>query len=189
MALFGYTLDWKILATILSILVVFVFLLYRLFQYIGQSRKSLDRFLKKHFVEVLPHAAISDSMGGWIYCDFLALNQDGIHVIGYMDYPGILFGAEKIDQWTQVLGSKSFRFENPLHLNRMFMNEIARISSDVPLKGVLVFSDQGSFPRGKPEDVYLFREFRDKFTASDKRNIPDPLLREWNSLKEYMSKQ
>ena len=188
MTVAGFVVDWKILLLLTIAVLLLAFILYKLICHVIRRNKSLDRFLRKHFHDVIPHAELPDSMGGNIFADFLALNADGIYVIHYRDYPGILFGGEKLDQWTQVIGSKSYRFDNPLYHNQLFLNEVGRLVQGVPVTGVLVFSDQGDFPRARPDGVFLCREFRESFVRQGDVPIPGGYFEQWSKLKALLSR-
>ena len=55
-----------------------------------------------------------DGLGNYFNIDRLIMRHDGISLLLVKQYPGSIFCAEDIDEWTQMLAGKSYRFKNPL---------------------------------------------------------------------------
>ena len=74
-------------------------------------------------------------------------------VIAYKPYVGNIYCAERIAEWTQVIGQKSFKFENPLFELDNQLTALTLALGNVPLKGYLFFSHSAVFPKGHPDSV------------------------------------
>lgn len=94
-----------------------------------------------------------DGLDGYYHIDRLALTSAGILLIAYKAYGGNIFCAEKISEWTQVVGQKSFKFENPLFELENQLTAIRSIVGNVPIEGYLFFSHSARFPKGHPKNV------------------------------------
>ena len=101
-------------------------------------------------------------------CDFvidrLALTRDSIILINYKRYAGRIYCAERIAEWTQVVGQKSFKFENPLFELENQMTSLRLVTGNVAVHGYLFFNHGATFPKGHPPTI-LFPD-----------NIPESLL-------------
>ena len=54
-----------------------------------------------------------DGLGDYYTVDRLVLRKDGISLLVFKQYPGSIFCADDIDEWTQLLVVKSYRFRSP----------------------------------------------------------------------------
>ncbi|QEL65719.1 hypothetical protein OTERR_22430 [Oryzomicrobium terrae] len=54
---------------------------------------------------------------GTTQIDHVIVSRYGLFVVETKNMAGWIFGDAKTPQWTQVLGGKKFRFQNPLHQN------------------------------------------------------------------------
>ena len=74
----------------------------------------IQHCLNKIGTEQIRDLVCPDGLEGHYNIDRLALTRDAILVISYKPYIGNIYCAERISEWTQVIGQKSFKFENPL---------------------------------------------------------------------------
>jgi hypothetical protein len=120
----------------------------------GQLReRRMRRHIEQCGLDFVKNAVLPDGMDGVTHIDYLLLTPTGIVVADLKRYQGILFGAEHIDQWTQVLGQKSFKFANPLFKNEL---DVMAVKAQVPstnVTGRVIFSEEGDFPKGIPTGV------------------------------------
>ncbi|MDH3452787.1 MAG: NERD domain-containing protein, partial [Gammaproteobacteria bacterium] len=82
-------------------------------------RKYLDarrirRAVRSLGAKVASDVAIPDGVEGTAYIDYLVMTPKYLLVVLVRRYPGAIFGAEKIEQWAQVMREGSFKFANPL---------------------------------------------------------------------------
>lgn len=112
-------------------------------------RKVLHQLGSEHLQQVI----LPDGLGGEIQIDYLVRMPDRLLVIDLKDMRGVLFGGEQIEAWTQIVERRSYRFPNPLHDNRLRCQAVRELVDGVAVVGRVVFTSQGSFPRGVPEGV------------------------------------
>ena len=102
---------------------------------------------------------IPDGRGGLTQIDHLFLADNGIHVVETKNYRGRIFGGAREKTWTQKIGRKSVRTNNPLRQNWGHTKAVeALVGADVPVHGAVVFGQAAQFPKGMPEGVMWPRE-------------------------------
>jgi hypothetical protein len=124
-----------------------------------------------------------DGVGGQYKVDLLILRPDGISVLMYMRYEGNIFCGENIDQWTQLLGGKSYSFTNPL---MMLDYQVAAVKALVPgidVDGYLFFDHRAYFPKGKAERVIQLDNMPDSLLKRGERP-DDKLMSVWKKLRQ-----
>lgn len=115
----------------------------------GQMRRALKHLGATYLKDVL----IPDGLGGEIQLDYVVRLPDKVLVIDLKDMHGVLFGAEQIEEWTQIVERRSYRFSNPLYDNRTRCHAVAELIKPIEVVGRVVFTDAGEFPRGRPPGV------------------------------------
>lgn len=123
----------------------------------------LHRRLCKLGRDVLHGVLLDDGMDGKTSIDYLILRPEGVLMIELKPYRGVIFGGKDIDQWTQVIGARSFKFPNPLHKQQNDALAVKAAARGVPVTGRLLFTGESQFPKGIPDSVLnpeaLFEEF------------------------------
>ena len=104
-----------------------------------------------------------DGLDGYYTIDRLALVQDAILLIAYKPYGGNIYCSERIAEWTQVIGQKSFKFENPLFELDNQLTALKLLSGGVPIQGFLFFDHNAEFPKGHPHMVLHPENIPDRF--------------------------
>ncbi len=107
-----------------------------------------------------------DGLDGHHVIERLALASDSILVIAYKRFSGKIYCAEQIDEWTQMIGQKSFKFANPLFELEYQLTSLRLQSGSENIEGFIFFDASATFPKGHPENVW------------HPGNIPPSLLRE-----------
>ncbi|HKK05843.1 MAG TPA: nuclease-related domain-containing protein [Gammaproteobacteria bacterium] len=117
--------------------------------------RRMRRVIERCGLDFVKDVMLPDGMDGITHIDYLLLRPDTIVVADLKRYQGILFGAEHIDQWTQLVGQKSFKFPNPLFKNELDVMAVKAQVPAAPITGRVIFSDEGSFPKGIPAGVSM----------------------------------
>ena len=113
----------------------------------------IERSLNRIGVEQIRNFVCPDGLDGHYSFDRLALTPEAIVMVVYKPYIGNIYCAERISEWTQVIGQKSFKFENPLFELENQLTALRQITDKVELRGLLVFSHSAIFPKGHPDSV------------------------------------
>lgn len=141
----------------------------------------LNRRLRRLGQDALEGVLVDNGLDGTTWIDYLLLRPEGIVLLELKAYRGLIFGAEAIDNWTQVLGTRSFKFPNPLTKHRNDLLAVRALVPDVPVFGRLVFSGGSEFPKGIPQGVVSLDMLWEEFGAPS--GDVDPALRAaWSHL-------
>ncbi len=117
------------------------------------ERRRIRRALRRLSLDVIEDALVPDGVGGTRHIDRLLLTRRGVLALDLRPYPGKLFGAERIEYWTQVTRGGSFRFANPLPEVRLTLQVLRPLLPGVPLQGRVVFTGEGWFAGEAPPGV------------------------------------
>lgn len=139
-------------------------------------------YLNQLGIKQVSNLQCPDGLGHYFTIDRLILRHDGITLLVFKRYPGKIFCADQIHDWTQMLGNKSYRFENPLYdLN----NQIKAVSScvpNVPVNGFLFFDHLAEFPKGHPDSVFHLKNIPEELKSSKKNEVAPAVMSAWKSL-------
>lgn len=114
---------------------------------------QIQRCLDQIGGEQIRDLKCADGLDGYYTIDRLALTDDAILLISYKPFGGIIYCAERISEWTQVIGQKSFKFDNPLFELENQLTSLRLLTGSAPLRGYLFFNRRAVFPKGHPDAV------------------------------------
>lgn len=109
----------------------------------------LEPFVEEEVKRII----IPDGVGGVIEIEHLILLEQGFLVIDTYPIAGNLFGADNIEQWTQIMEGRSYKFINPLHRIQLSRQALKLLAPDIPIFYRVIFSADADFPKGKPAHV------------------------------------
>jgi hypothetical protein len=135
--------------------------------------------------EQIRNLVCADGLDGFYSIDRLALIRDCILLISYKPHIGNIYCAERISEWTQVIGRQSFKFENPLFELENQLIALKLIVDNVPLRGFLFFSNSAVFPKGHPQSVLQPDGIPKKFLRAQVEPAKDDVRAAWEQLKAY----
>jgi len=94
---------------------------------------------------------------GTTQVDHILVSRFGVFVIETKDYKGWIFANAKQANWTQVLFTRKFRFQNPIFQNLRHVRAVQElldfISPDV-IQSVVVFTGEAEFKTEVPHGVF-----------------------------------
>ena len=124
-----------------------------------------------------------DGLGHHFIIDQLILRQDGISLLSYKRYPGKIYCADDIDQWTQMLGQKSYRFSNPLYDLDCQIKAVSECVPNIQVDGYLFFDHLAEFPKGRPDRVLQLDQIPDKLRSTKKVKVDKTVMTAWKKLR------
>ena len=119
----------------------------------GLREWRTGRALNRIGSEQIRDFVCADGLDGQYRLERLALTSDAILLINYKPYVGNIYCAERISEWTQVVGRQSFKFANPLFELENQLTALKLAVGNIPLRGYLLFSHSAVFPKGHPQAV------------------------------------
>ena len=133
--------------------------------------------------EVLADAVLPDGLGHDTRVDYLVRSERGVTVVAVRRYPGVIFAAENMELWVQVLKDGSHKFANPLPGLRRQVAAVRTLVPNVPVDGVLLFAQGSRFPKGKPREVVTLAELREQQRVAATAALSPELERGWERLR------
>lgn len=172
-----------VLYTAVALLVVAVILIInrRKINHIWLNVKTRYK-LKRLGYKQISNFQCPDGLGHYFTIDRLILRHDGITLVVSKQYPGKIFCADNIDDWTQMLGLKSYRFKNPLDDLDYQIKAISALIPGVPVNGFLFFDHQATFPKGHPERVIYLDKIPDELKRSNNVKVETSVMSAWKQL-------
>jgi len=158
-------------------------LLYPWFQ-----RRRADRRVRASIRRLgktaLGDVTVDNGMDGFVFIDFLVLTPAEILVVTLMNTRGIIFGGEKIDNWARVVGRRTYKFPNPLEASQERVLAVKYHVPGVEVRGLVLFTEGCTFPKGKPEGVMLPQEITTTMEQWEQVTIPTGLQTAWDRIND-----
>jgi hypothetical protein len=143
----------------------------------------MQRCLKRIGIEQIRDLVCPDGLDGHYRIDRLALIPDAILLIAYKPYVGNIYCAERIAEWTQVVGQKSFKFANPLFELENQVTALTLALGSIPLRSCLLFSNSAVFPKGHPESVLQPETIPPQYRRDPHAPVNEEVRAAWEHLK------
>lgn len=130
-----------------------------------------------------------DGLGHYFNIDRLLLRQEGISLLIYKKYPGKIFCADRIDEWTQMLGQKSYNFKNPLFDLEYQIKALSTYFPGIDINGYLFFDHNAEFPKGHPERIIHPQQVPQELNCNDPSEVAPHVLEAWERFKAKTDKK
>jgi len=131
----------------------------------GTPEYQMHLILKPYILDEVKEIIIPDGIGGLLEVEHLILMDQGLLLIQTYPMSGNLFGAETIDQWSQIIDGRSYKFSNPLRHIRTSRQAIMALSPNVPVFCRIIFNANSVFPKGKPDEVSVINSLVEDMQA------------------------
>lgn len=176
--------PWFVPPAAAAALVLFLLLLWWLYPKLRRWRvhQNIRRRVARMGDALIGNVQLPDAVDGQLHIDYLVLQGERILVVDVKRYDGLIYGGEKIDQWTQVVHRKNFRFRNPLAKLQHRVHAVQAVVPDVQVDGVVLFAGNGHFPKRVPEGVLTLGDIPRK---KRKAPVSERMRPVWDRLKEY----
>jgi len=157
------------------------------------THKVIDSLGVKYFRDVV----LPDGIDGLVFIDYLLLVPNGFVVLSAQHSAGHLFGGETVDQWSQVINNKTYKFDNPLYANQSACQAVQwnlqhhaelenlSVGTQCQIHNRVTFSSAGNFPKGIPENVSMIDELKISLSPLLNDNtIDESLQNAWEVLQK-----
>lgn len=152
-----------------------------------QYTRQVNKLIRDLSHAELRQVLVPDSVDGEVWIDCLLLTDGGLLVLDIRDYTGKLFGGESINQWTQMIGVKSHKFDNPLLELPARVHAVQALVGDIPVTGQVVFTRRGDFPKGQPRGVCMVDEVYERLSNFLRPALPEDKLRQaWSKIEKVV---
>jgi len=169
------------IALTLTALAIVVFLSRRKIKHSWLNVKI--RYCLNHLgVKQISNIQWPDGLGDYFNIDRLIMRHDGITLLIFKRYPGKIFCADHIDDWTQMLGQKSYRFKNPIPDLDYQVKAISAAIPDVPVNGFLFFDHMAEFPKGQPDRVIQLNKIPEELKRNKQHEVEVSVKSAWKKL-------
>jgi hypothetical protein len=106
---------------------------------------------------------------GEILIDHLVLTSNGLLILEVKDVQGIVFGGDKLQEWSVINKQRRFTFPNPQPALYDRIAAVRQIVRGVPVAGRILFLDGAEFTKGVPDLVTNLSELVKEFGEPDKK--------------------
>lgn len=152
---------------LLPILLIVLLLLWLFVR--GRQRRalSLARVLGTIAFERIENLVIPSADEGEIQIEHLVLTARGLLIVDVKDVTGVVFGSDKMQDWTVISDDRRFTFANPQPALHDRIAAVRQIVRQVPVAGRIVFLDGANFTKGVPGLVSSLGGLLDEFVEKD----------------------
>lgn len=164
-------------------------LLILIAKYRRRSRYRIKKVLKPLSRAEMKNIIIPDGVGGMLEIEHLILMDQGLLLLEISSINGHIFGAENINQWTQIVDGRSYKFANPLQHIHTTRQALMSLVPNVPIHYRIIFSAEASFPKGKPDQVSVLNSLsKDMKSIESGPLMVAPLQQAWERIKRVARK-
>lgn len=143
---------------------------------------KVRRYLGHLGIKQLSDVKWPDGLDHYFTIDRLIMRNDGISILMYMRYPGKIFCADNIEEWTQMIGQRSYPFKNPFSELNYQINALSESVPDIPVNGYVFFDFLSEFPKGHPDRVIHYKEIPKGLKRDKENNAQKNVLAAWEKL-------
>ena len=122
------------------------------------GEECVAKLLDRQGYEALHDVIIDDRAGGSTQIDHLLRLKSGLLVIETKNYSGMISGREKEPTWTQRIGRRSYKFQNPLRQSYKHTETLRQYLPNLPIHNRVVFVGDAEFPNGRPANVLTLKD-------------------------------
>ena len=146
-------------------LLLLIWLVYKRFFARGNSLENALAAIGFDHIEAL---VIPSADEGEIQVDNLILTSKGLLVLEVKDVQGVVFGSDKMQDWTVIAEDRRYTFPNPQPSLFDRVAAVRQIVRQVPVSGRILFLDGADFTKGTPAQVCDLEELVAEFGEPDK---------------------
>lgn len=150
--------------------VLALLLLWLLIRYVRSRRSRLKSILNDIAFDQIHNLVIPNGDDGEILIDQLLLTSQGLLIIEVKDVQGVVFGSDKMQDWTVIGDERRYTFSNPQHGLYDRIAAVREIVRQVPVAGRIVFLDGAEFTKGTPGLVATLDQLADEFGETNKKS-------------------
>jgi len=151
-----------------ALAVLILLLVWLVYRYIRGRSNALQRAFNTISFERIEGLVVPNADEGEIQIDQLLLTAKGLLIVDVKEARGIVFGSDKMQDWTVISDERRYTFSNPQPMLFDRIAAVRQIVRDVPVAGRILFLDGARFTKGVPGLVCTLEELVDEFVEPDK---------------------
>lgn len=156
--------PWVLPLAAIGVLLVFWFVYKRFFARGTSLQQALAAIGFDHIDELV----IPSADEGEIQVDKLILTSQGLLILEVKHVQGVVFGSDKMQDWTVIAEDRRYTFPNPQPSLYDRVAAVRQIVRQVPVSGRILFLDGAEFTKGVPGQVCNLEELVAEFGEPDK---------------------
>lgn len=156
--------SWALSLVAVSVLLV-AWLLLRVF---GGRKGGLEGAIASISFDRIDGLVIPSADEGEILIDHLLLTSKGLLILEVRDAQGIVFGGDRLQEWTVITNDRRYTFSNPRPALHDRIAAVRQVVREVPVVGRILFLDGAEFTKGVPDLVTNLTELVSEFGETDK---------------------
>lgn len=156
--------PWLLPLAAIGVLLLLWFVYKRFF--LGAN--SLERALADIGFDHIAELVIPSADEGEIQVDKLILTSQGLLILEIKEVQGVVFGSDKMQDWTVIAQDRRYTFPNPQPALYDRIAAVRQIVRQVPVAGRILFLDGAEFTKGVPALVCTLEELVAEFGEPDK---------------------
>jgi hypothetical protein len=149
-----------------TLLLLMLWLAYRIYL---RGRSPLELVLREVAFDRINNLVLPNGDDGEILIDHLLLTSQGLLILEIKDVEGVVFGSDKMQDWTVIGADRRYTFSNPQHGLYDRIAAVREIVRQVPVAGRILFLDGAEFTKGVPGLVATLDQLLEEFGEKDKK--------------------
>ncbi len=153
-------------------------------------RKTLlaaDNLLRETSYGQLQALILPSAEDGEIQLERIVLLRDTIMVVEIRDVAGVVFGSDRMQDWTVIDGDRRYTLANPQTRLLDCVAAVRQFLPDVAVDGAVLFTDAAQFTKGIPRHVVTVAEWLKQYPKlknKERQSLPPLLEPAWQQLKD-----
>lgn len=156
--------PWLLPLAAIGVLLLLWFVYKRFFLGANAVERALADIGFDHIAELV----IPGADEGEIQVDKLILTSQGLLILEIKEVQGVVFGSDKMQDWTVIAQDRRYTFPNPQPALYDRIAAVRQIVRQVPVAGRILFLDGAEFTKGVPALVCTLEELVAEFGEPDK---------------------
>ena len=183
-------LQSELLPWTLGVLLLLVLWLW--YRFARGRGSKLDQLLNEIAFDRVHNVVLPNGDDGEILIDQLLLTSQGLLVLEIKDVQGVVFGSDKMQDWTVISEDRRYTFTNPQHGLYDRIAAVREVVRQVPVAGRILFLDGAEFTKGTPGLVASVASLAEEFGEKNKKTADvkiEAFLPHWEEISKRSGKR
>ena len=172
--------------------VLLLLVLWLWYRYVRGRRSKLEKILDDIGFDRVDNLVLPNGDDGEILIDQLLLTSQGLLVLEIKEVEGVVFGSDKMQDWTVISDERRYTFTNPQHGLYDRVAAVREVVRQVPVAGRILFLDGAEFTKGTPGLVTSLDGLAEEFGEKNKKTAQvkvEAFLPHWEAIRKLSGKR